>query len=60
MKRESTEPKQLVAALGAQDDPQFRPTIFKALKVLGLDLNEGKDSVGTLRRGEIAHRVEFI
>lgn len=51
---------ELVAALGTQDDPQFRPTIFKAVKAIGLDLNEEKDSARTLRRGEIAHRVELI
>jgi len=51
---------ELVAALGIQNDPSLRPTLFKVVKALGLDLSEEKDSTRVLRHGEIAHRVELI
>ena len=51
---------ELVAALGIQNDSPIRSKLFKAVKALGLDLNEEEDSTRVIRHGEIAHRIELI
>ncbi|MGA3209128.1 MAG: hypothetical protein ABSE05_15075 [Syntrophales bacterium] len=51
---------ELTAAIGLNNDLQFRPIVLKAAQCLGLDMNEEKDITRLIRKGEIAHRAEVV
>ena len=50
---------ELLAALGIEEEA-FRTAFLKASQILELDINAEKDYIRTIRRGEVANRVEIL